>query len=38
MVNGTINHTGNTAAIKAYQVGKIENVVINVTETAGKIV
>ena len=36
IVNGTINHTGNTAAIKAFQVGKIENVVINVTETAGK--
>lgn len=37
IVNGTINHTGNTAAIKAFQVGKIENVVFNVTETAGKI-
>ncbi|MBP3322005.1 MAG: hypothetical protein J6M12_06595 [Clostridia bacterium] len=36
IVNGTINHTGNTAAIKAFQVEKIENVVINVTETAGK--
>ena len=36
IVNGTINHTGNTAAIKAFQVGKIENVVINVTQTAGK--
>ena len=36
IVNGTINHTGNTAAIKAFKVGKIENVVINVTETAGK--
>lgn len=35
--NGTINHTGNTAAIKAYQVGSIENVTINVTETAGKV-
>ena len=37
IVNGTINHTGNTAAIKAFQVDKIENVVINVTETADKI-
>lgn len=37
IVNGTINHTGNTAAIKAFQAGKIENVIINVTETAGKI-
>lgn len=37
IVNGTINHTGNTAAIKAFQVGKIENVVFNVTETADKI-
>lgn len=34
--NGTINHTGNTAAIKAFQVESIENVTINVTETAGK--
>ena len=34
--NGTINHTGNTAAIKAFQVNAIENVIINVTETAGK--
>lgn len=34
--NGTIIHTGNTAAIKAFQVGSIENVVIKVTETAGK--
>jgi len=34
--NGTINHTGNTAAIKAFQVEAIENVTINVTETAGK--
>lgn len=37
IVNGTINHVGNTAAIKAFEVEKIENVVINVTETAGKI-
>lgn len=37
IVNGTINHTGNTAAIKAFQAGKIENVIINVTETVGKI-
>jgi hypothetical protein len=36
IVNGTINHTGNTAAIKAFQVGNIENVIINVSETAGK--
>lgn len=36
IINGTINHTGNTAAIKAFQVGRIENVTINVTETAGK--
>ena len=36
LVNGTINHTGNTAAIKAFNVGRIENVVINVTETDGK--
>ena len=36
IINGTINHTGNTAAIKAFQVEKIENVTINVTETAGK--
>ncbi len=35
--NGTINHVGNTAAIKAFQVKAIENVVINVTETAGKV-
>lgn len=34
--NGTVNHTGNTAAIKAFQVDAIENVTINVTETAGK--
>lgn len=34
--NGTINHTGNTAAIKAFQVGSIENLTINVTETDGK--
>lgn len=34
--NGIINHTGNTAAIKAFQVESIENVTINVTETAGK--
>ena len=36
IINGTINHTGNTAAIKAFQVGAIENVTINVAETAGK--
>ena len=36
IVNGTINHTGNTAAIKAFQVGTIKDVTINVTETAGK--
>lgn len=36
IINGTINHTGNTAAIKAFQVERIENVTINVTETAGK--
>ena len=35
--NGTINHVGNTAAIKAFQVESIENVTINVTETAGKV-
>lgn len=34
--NGTINHTGNTAAIKAFQVESIENVTINVTQTEGK--
>lgn len=37
IVNGTINHTGNTAAIKAFQVGKIENVVINITSTPNKV-
>lgn len=37
IVNGTIKHTGNTAAIKAFQASKIENVIINVTETVGKI-
>ena len=37
IVNGTINHTGNTAAIKAFQVKSIENVTINVTQTEGKI-
>ncbi|MBQ8849740.1 MAG: hypothetical protein IJ011_05375 [Clostridia bacterium] len=36
IVNGTINHTGNTAAIKAFQVERIENVTINVTQTEGK--
>lgn len=36
IINGTINHTGNTAAIKAFQVEKIENVTINLTETVGK--
>jgi hypothetical protein len=35
--NGTINHTGNTAAIKAFQVESIEDVKIILTETAGKI-
>ena len=35
--NGTINHTGNTAAIKAFQIGSIENVTINVTPTDGKV-
>ena len=34
--NGTINHTGNTAAIKAWNVDAIENVTINVTPTDGK--
>ena len=34
--NGTINHVGNTAAIKAFQVESIENVTINVTQTEGK--
>ena len=37
IVNGTINHTGNTAAIKAFQVKSIENVTIKVTQTEGKI-
>lgn len=36
IINGTINHTGNTAAIKAFAVDKIENVTINVTKTADK--
>lgn len=35
--NGTINHTGNTAAIKAFQVDSIQNVTINVTPTEGKV-
>ena len=35
--NGTINHTGNTAAIKAFQVEAIEDVTIYVTQTEGKI-
>ena len=35
--NGTINHAGNTAAIKAWNVGAIENVIINVTPTDGKV-
>lgn len=35
--NGTINHTGNTAAVKAWQVEAIENVTINVTPTDGKV-
>ena len=35
--NGTINHTGNTAAIKVSgNAGEIENVTINMTPTAGK--
>lgn len=35
--NGVINHTGNTAAIKASgSAGSIENVVINMTPTPGK--
>lgn len=35
--NGTINHTGNTAAIKVSgSAGSIENVTINMTPTAGK--
>ena len=35
--NGTINHTGNTAAIKVGgEVGAIENVVINMVPTEGK--
>ena len=35
--NGTINHTGNTAAIKLLgNAGSIENVTINMTPTAGK--
>ena len=35
--NGTINHTGNTVAIKAFNVGAIENVTINTTcATANK--
>jgi len=35
--NGTINHTGNTAAIKvSNNAGEIENVTINMTPTAGK--
>ncbi|MBO5358703.1 MAG: hypothetical protein J6A78_05230 [Clostridia bacterium] len=37
IVNGTINHTGNTAAIKVSgSAGTIENVTINMTPTAGK--
>lgn len=36
IINGTINHTGNTAAIKAFQVEAIENVTINVSQTANK--
>ena len=35
--NGTINHVGNTAAIKAFQVEAIENVNIIVSQTAGKV-
>lgn len=35
--NGTITHTGNTAALKVGgEIGSIENVTINVTPTAGK--
>ena len=37
IVNGTINHTGNTAAIKAWNVGTFENLTINVTPTEGKV-
>ena len=36
IINGTINHTGNTAAIKAFQVDTIKDVTINLTQTAGK--
>ena len=36
IVNGTINHIGNTAAIKAFDVDTINNVTINVTQTSGK--
>lgn len=35
--NGTIKHTGNTAAIKAFQLKRIENVDIEVTQTEGKV-
>lgn len=34
--NGTLNHTGNTAAIKAWDVVAIEDVEINVAYTEGK--
>ena len=36
IINGTINHTGNTAAIKVFKAEKLENLTINVTETDGK--
>ena len=36
IINGTIKHTGNTAAIKVFQAERIANVTIDVTETAGK--
>lgn len=35
--NGTIHHTGNTAAIKAFQVEAIEDVEIAVEKTDGKV-
>ena len=39
IVNGTINHTSSVAAIKAFNVGSIENVTINTTcTTANKTV
>ena len=37
--NGVINHTGNTAAIKAFNINKIENVIIKTTcSTTDKVV